>query len=92
VALVEGVRVLEVRVLPNGKKRVVDEHSNSIDVDRVVFACPVNAVGNMLKAHGALEDVILSTPVYADDHHPATGHMHAGKIVTLSRFVCCPSR
>ena len=77
VALKENVRVLEVRVLPNGKKRVVDEDSNSIDVDRVVFACPVNAVGNMLKAHGALEDVILSTPVYADDHHPATGHMHA---------------
>lgn len=48
-----------------------------MDVDRVIFACPANAVGNILKGHGPLEDAILSTPVYADDHHPATGHMHA---------------
>lgn len=77
VDLRENVRVREVQVLPNGKKRVHDEYDNYIDVDRVIFACPANAVGNIYKAHGKLEDVILSTPVYADDHHPASGHMHA---------------
>lgn len=82
--LVEGVdlrqntRVREVQVLPNGKKRVFDEFDKYVDVDRVIFACPSNAVGNMLKTQaGALANAILSTPVYADDHHPATGHMHA---------------
>lgn len=77
VTLQEGVRVREVVVLPNGQKRVYDEHDKYVDVDRVIFACPSNAVGNILKKHTYLEDVILSTPVYADDHHPATGHMHA---------------
>lgn len=81
--LVEGVevrdhaRVREVVVLPNGKKRVIDENDNYIDVDRVVFACPANAVGNILKKHNALQEIIFNTPVYADDHHPSTGHMHA---------------
>ena len=81
--LVEGVdlrshaRVREVVVMPNGKKRVYDEHDNFVEVDRVVFACPANAVGNILKRHGALEETILNTFVYADDHHPSTGHMHA---------------
>jgi len=81
--LVDGVdlrdhsRVREVVVLPNGKKRVIDENDAYVDVDRVVFACPANAVGNILKKHGALEEIILNTPVYADDHHPSTGHMHA---------------
>jgi hypothetical protein len=81
--LVEGVtvkdnaRVREVVVLPNGQKRVIDEHNNFVDVDRVIFACPANAIGNMLKKHGTLEEIILNTPVYADDHHPSTGHMHA---------------
>lgn len=73
----DNARVREVEVLPNGKKRVYDEHDNYIDVDRVVFACPANAVGNILKKHGALEEIILNTPVYADDHHPSSGHMHA---------------
>jgi len=73
----EDIRVREVEVLANGKKRVHDEHDGYIDVDRVVFACPANAVGNIYKKHGILEDVILSTPVYADDHHPDSGHMHA---------------
>jgi len=81
--MVEGVevrddlRITTVEVLPSGKKRVYDEHDGYVDVDRVVFACPSNAVGNILKKHGALEEAILSTPVYADDHHPSTGHMHA---------------
>lgn len=73
----DNLRVREVVVLDNGKKRVYDEHDGFIDVDRVVFACPANAIGNMLKKHGALEEIILNTPVYADDHHPSTGHMHA---------------
>jgi predicted NAD/FAD-binding protein/cytochrome b involved in lipid metabolism len=77
VDLREGVRIREVEVLPNGKKRVHDENDGHVDVDRVVFACPANAVGNIYKKHGALEDAILSTPVYADDHHPSSGHMHA---------------
>lgn len=77
VNLKENLRVREVVVLSNGKKRVYDEHDGYIDVDRVVFACPSNAVGNILKSHGTLEEIILSTPVYADDHHPSTGHMHA---------------
>ena len=58
-------------------QRVYDENDGYVDVDRVVFACPSNAVGNILKKHGYFEEVILSTPVYADDHHPSTGHMHA---------------
>lgn len=70
-------RVREVKVMPNGKKRVYDEHDNFVEVDRVVFACPANAIGNILKEHGVLEEIILNTPVYADDHHPSTGHMHA---------------
>lgn len=73
----ENIRVREVEVLPNGKKRVHDEYDNYIDVDRVVFACPSNAVGNIYKSHGKLEEMIFSTPVYADDHHPSSGHMHA---------------
>lgn len=64
-------------VLPNGKKRVRDEFDNVLDVDRVVFACPANAVGNIHKAAGWLANAIFSTPVYADDHHPDSGHMHA---------------
>jgi hypothetical protein len=81
--LVSGVevrdhaRVREVIVMPNGKKRVYDEHDQFVEVDRVVFACPANAIGNILKKHGTLEEIILNTPVYADDHHPSTGHMHA---------------
>ena len=58
----EDIRVREVEVLANGKKRVHDEHDGYIDVDRVVFACPANAVGNIYKKHGILEDVILATP------------------------------
>lgn len=73
----ENVRVREIEILSNGKKRVHDENDGYIDVDRVVFACPSNAVGNIHKAHGKLEEMIFSTPVYADDHHPSSGHMHA---------------
>jgi len=82
--LVEGVdlrvdtRVLQVQVLPDGRKRVVDEHDNVFDVDRVVLACPALAAATMLKRDDkALEETVLHAPVYADDHHPATGHMHA---------------
>ena len=77
VDLRENTRVREVQVLPNGKKRVYDEFDNYVDVDRVVFACPSNAVGNIYKSHSRLANVIFSTPTYADDHHPSTGHMHA---------------
>lgn len=79
VTLKEDTRVREVKILPNGKKRVFDEHDSYIDVDRVVFACPSNAVGNIFKDHTkvAFANTILSTPVYADDHHPSGGHMHA---------------
>jgi len=77
VNLRENVRVRQVELLPNGKKRVHDEYDNYIDVDRVIFACPSNAVGNIHSSHGTLENMIFSTPVYADDHHPSSGHMHA---------------
>ena len=79
VNLKENARVREVQVLPNGKKRVYDEFDHYVDVDRVIFACPVNAVGNIYKDHkkALFANTILSTPVYADDHHPSTGHMHA---------------
>eukprot|EP00560_Eucampia_antarctica_P005963 CAMPEP_0197824904 /NCGR_PEP_ID=MMETSP1437-20131217/2093_1 /TAXON_ID=49252 ORGANISM="Eucampia antarctica, Strain CCMP1452" /NCGR_SAMPLE_ID=MMETSP1437 /ASSEMBLY_ACC=CAM_ASM_001096 /LENGTH=759 /DNA_ID=CAMNT_0043424709 /DNA_START=118 /DNA_END=2397 /DNA_ORIENTATION=- len=77
VIIKEDTRVLQIQVLPNGKKRVYDEFDNHVDVDRVIFACPSNAVGNIYPQHGKLEEVILNTPVYADDHHPSSGHMHA---------------
>lgn len=73
----ENTRIRDVEVLPNGKKRVHDEFDNAIDVDRVVFACPANAVGNIYKRAGWLANTIFSTLVYADDHHPSSGHMHA---------------
>lgn len=73
----QNTRVREVEVLGNGKKRIHDEFDNTIDVDRVVFACPANAVGNMYKQAGWLANTIFSTLVYADDHHPDSGHMHA---------------
>lgn len=72
-----NTRVVDVEVLDNGMKRVRDEFGNVIEVDRVVFACACNAVGNMHKKHNVIEDTILASPEYADDHHPATGHMHA---------------
>jgi predicted NAD/FAD-binding protein len=72
-----STRVLDVVVLPDGRKRVRDEHDGVLDVDRVIFAMPCTAVGNILKGHGQYEETILSSPVYADDHHPAAGHMHA---------------
>ncbi|KAL3767853.1 hypothetical protein ACHAW5_008155 [Stephanodiscus triporus] len=73
----ENTRILNVEVLPNGKKRIHDEYDNVMDVDRVVFACPANAVGNIHKRAGWLANTIFSTLVYADDHHPDSGHMHA---------------
>jgi len=73
----KNTRVRQIEILPSKKIRVYDEYDNHKDVDRVIFACPSNAVGNIYKQHGTLEDIILSTPVYADDHHPASGHMHA---------------
>jgi len=73
----ENTRILDVEVLPNGKKRIHDEYDNTMDVDRVVFACPANAVGNIYKQCGWLANTIFSTLVYADDHHPDSGHMHA---------------
>lgn len=81
--LVKGVdvkkntRIRAIQVLENGQKRVYDEYDNYVDVDRVIFACPANSVGNIYKSHGRLANTIFSTLVYADDHHPSTGHMHA---------------
>ena len=77
VDLRENTRVREVEVLPDGRKRVHDEFDNVLDVDRVVFACPANAVGNIHRSAGWLANTIFSTPVYADDHHPDSGHMHS---------------
>lgn len=70
-------RVLSVEESSNGKVQIFDEHGESKMFDRVVFACPVNAVGNMMKGHNWIEDSILSVPEYADDYHPSTGHMHS---------------
>lgn len=70
-------RVLKVSEKPNGQMTVIDEHGGMGDFERVVFACPSNAVGNMLEGHNWVEDAILATPEYADDHHPGVGHMHA---------------
>jgi len=71
-------RILQVVVRPDGKKVVVDEHDGQVLADRVVFACPAAAAATMIKKPSKrLEETILAAPVYADDHHPATGHMHA---------------
>ena len=82
--LVEGVdvrvdtRVLQVQLMEDGRHKVVDEHDNALIADRVIFACPSAAAATMIKKPRTyLENAILSTVVYADDHHPATGHMHA---------------
>ena len=82
--LVEGVdvrvdtRVLQVQLMDDGRHKVVDEHDNALIADRVIFACPSAAAATMIKKPRTyLENAILSTVVYADDHHPATGHMHA---------------
>jgi hypothetical protein len=54
VDLRENTRILNVKVLKNGKKRIHDEYDNIINVDRVVFACPANAIGNIHKSAGWL--------------------------------------
>ena len=64
--------------MEDGRHKVVDEHDNALIADRVIFACPSAAAATMIKKPRTyLENAILSTVVYADDHHPATGHMHA---------------
>merc|ERR1711939_1297353 len=70
-------RVLQVIQQADGTKKVIDEHGGQLIVDRVVFACPSNAVGNIHKQHNWYEESMLAVPEYADDHHPGTGHMHA---------------
>lgn len=76
--LKQSTRVTQIEILDNGKKRVYDEYDNYVDVDRVVFACPVNAIGNILRKNNSkMANTIFNTPVYADDHHPSSGHMHA---------------
>jgi predicted NAD/FAD-binding protein/cytochrome b involved in lipid metabolism len=72
-----ATRVVDVQLLRDGTKRVYDEFGGHADYDRVVFACPCNAIGNILKSHNWIEDVVLATPSYADDFHPGTGHMHS---------------
>ena len=71
-----------------------DEHGHCTIADRIIFACPSNAVGNMHKGHNWYEEAMLAVPEYADDHHPGTGHMHAvmhndGSIVA-PEFRCRP--
>ena len=71
-------RVLRVEVLPDGRKRVVDEHDRAKIVDRVVFACPALAAATMLECGDkSLIERVAAAPVYADDCHPSSGHMHA---------------
>lgn len=53
VELKTDTRVTKVSVLPDGRKRVLDENDVARDVDRVIFACPSNAVGNILHGHGS---------------------------------------
>jgi predicted NAD/FAD-binding protein len=77
VTVLEDTRVLKVHITDGGQKRVLDEHNGCADFDRVVFACPCNAVGNIHEGHNWYEDSLLATPEYADDHHPGDGHMHA---------------
>jgi len=72
-----NTRVLDVKNNADGTNTVYDEHGKSVVVDKVVFACQVSAIGNMHKSHNWIEDTLLSTPEYADDWHPGTGHMHA---------------
>eukprot|EP00804_Cyclotella_cryptica_P003752 CCRYP_008922-RA/>CCRYP_008922-RA protein AED:0.11 eAED:0.11 QI:0/0/0/1/1/1/4/0/450 len=73
------------KVLPNGKKRIHDEFDNTLDVDRVVFACPANSVGSIYKQCGWLANTIFSTLVYADDHHPDSV-IHSDGTVIDERF------
>ena len=73
-----STRVVDVKPdVARGVHTVSDDAGGVAEFDRVVFACPSNAVGNMLKDHNWVEDAILAVPEYADDHHPGQGHMHA---------------
>lgn len=70
-------RVAAVHVLPNGKKRVIDDRDGCVDVDRVIFACPCTSASTILKRQSRVDRIVLASPEYADDHHPDSGHMHA---------------
>ncbi|KAH8052769.1 hypothetical protein JL722_9902 [Aureococcus anophagefferens] len=60
-------RVLEVRVMPDGTKRVVDEHDGVLVADRVIFACPCNAAMTMLKKPDKrLEETVMAAPYRSD--------------------------
>eukprot|EP01063_Lacrimia_lanifica_P032337 TRINITY_DN550_c3_g1_i1.p1 TRINITY_DN550_c3_g1~~TRINITY_DN550_c3_g1_i1.p1 ORF type:complete len:754 (+),score=323.05 TRINITY_DN550_c3_g1_i1:199-2262(+) len=73
-----NTRVLKVfRDEKTGTITLSDEYGGGGEFDRVVFACPCNAVGNIHEEHNWIEGAILGSPEYADDHHPSTGHMHA---------------
>lgn len=74
-----NTRVTDVSINPKNHNEhvVTDDVGGSDTFDRVVFACQATAIGNMVKDHNWMEDAILGTPEYADDHHPGTGHMHA---------------
>lgn len=50
------------QVMPDGKKRVYDEYGGMVEVDKVIFACACNAIGNMAKKHNWLEDTLLAVP------------------------------
>eukprot|EP00666_Eupelagonemidae_sp_cell4sb_P002688 gene2688-2531_t len=72
----KGTRVLKVDV-SGPVKKVSDEFGQTAEFDRVVFACPSNAVGNMLQGHSWVEDTLLRSTEYADDLDFFGGHMNA---------------
>ena len=75
--LVKSTRIHEVDVLPNGRKHSHDEYDHTLDMERVVVACPANAVGNICKRYNWMANAILPTFVYADGHHPNSRYMHS---------------
>merc|ERR1712232_381429 len=71
-----NTRVLKVKA-DQQRKQVVDEFGQVAEFDRVVFACPSNAVGNMLEGHSWIEDTLMRTSEYADDFDFVGGHLNA---------------
>lgn len=73
-----NTRVIDVKHDDKSNTHIVTDDTGGCDqFDRVVFACQATAISNMLKDANWMEEAILATPEYADDHHPGTGHMHA---------------
>eukprot|EP00005_Dracoamoeba_jomungandri_P007609 CAMPEP_0174273874 /NCGR_PEP_ID=MMETSP0439-20130205/56096_1 /TAXON_ID=0 /ORGANISM="Stereomyxa ramosa, Strain Chinc5" /LENGTH=734 /DNA_ID=CAMNT_0015365321 /DNA_START=174 /DNA_END=2375 /DNA_ORIENTATION=- len=61
-------RVLKVEY-KNGKKVVIDSKGNEETYDKVVFACPAGAVGNILQDSNCIESTLLEGVSYHDDYH-----------------------